>query len=168
VIDTAERYGVRSYIFAPCIVYGEGEGFGNRTSIQDVAIVKAAKKARRVYKVDLDNPVSIYPLYLSTIHANAPQTWPVCHIVDTTTLYLQILRHILLGNDIGHNKNGFFLAASGSVPWNDIYSAIAKALAKRGVVDDEKVEQADGPGLVKMADALEVAPSAVPVQLGGK
>lgn len=57
VIDTAEEYGVRSYIFAPCIVYGEGEGFGNRTSIQDVAIVKAAKKIRQVYKVDSDHPV---------------------------------------------------------------------------------------------------------------
>lgn len=73
-----------------------------------------------------------------------------------------------VGNDIGHNKNGFFLAASSSVPWNDIYSAIAKALAKRGIVDDEKVEQADGPALEKMADAFQVAPSAVPVQLGGK
>lgn len=49
---------MRGYILAPCIVYGEGEGFGNRTSIQDVAVVKAAKKTGRVYKVDLDDPVS--------------------------------------------------------------------------------------------------------------
>lgn len=56
VIDTAEQCGVRSYIFAPCIVYDEGEGFGNRTSIQDVAIVKTAKKVERVYKVDFDDP----------------------------------------------------------------------------------------------------------------
>lgn len=83
-------------------------------------------------------------------------------------MYLQILRQILLGNNIGHSKNGFFLAASGSVPWNDIYSAIAKALTKRGIVDDDKVEQAGGTALAKMADALQVTPSAVPVQLGGK
>ena len=57
IIDTAEAAGVRSYIFAPCIVYGEGEGFGNHTSIQDVHIVKAARKLRRVYKVDPGNPV---------------------------------------------------------------------------------------------------------------
>lgn len=71
MIDTAEQYGVRSYIFVPCIVYGEGEGFGNRTSIQDVAIVKAAKKAQRVHKVDIDNPVSkpTKPRLL-VIHAN--------------------------------------------------------------------------------------------------
>lgn len=58
VIDTAEAHGVKSYIFIPCIVYGIGEGFGNKTSIQTVAIVKAAKKVGRVYKVDTGGPVS--------------------------------------------------------------------------------------------------------------
>ena len=57
VIDTAEENGVRSYIFAPCIVYGEGEGFGNKISIQDVTLVQAAKGLRQVYQPDSDNPV---------------------------------------------------------------------------------------------------------------
>lgn len=57
VIEEAEKYGVRSYIFAPCIVYGKGEGFSNRISIQTVAVVKAAKAMRRVYKVDQGTPV---------------------------------------------------------------------------------------------------------------
>ncbi|KAI9034842.1 NAD(P)-binding protein [Aspergillus affinis] len=56
IIDTVEAHGVRSYIFAPCLVYSPGEGFGNKTSIQDVVIVKAAMKVRRVYKVDTENP----------------------------------------------------------------------------------------------------------------
>jgi Na+-transporting NADH:ubiquinone oxidoreductase subunit NqrE len=50
---------VKSYIFVPCVVYGEGKGFGNKISIQDVAIVKAALAAGRVYKVDDGNPVRI-------------------------------------------------------------------------------------------------------------
>lgn len=33
-------------------MYGKGTGFGNRISIQTVAIVKAAKAMRRVCKVD--------------------------------------------------------------------------------------------------------------------
>lgn len=57
IIETAETLGVRAYIVAPCIVYGEGEGFGNRISIQTVAVVKAAKAARRVYSVDQGKPV---------------------------------------------------------------------------------------------------------------
>jgi Na+-transporting NADH:ubiquinone oxidoreductase subunit NqrE len=57
IIETSEGLGVRSYIFVPCIVYGEGEGFGNRISIQTVAIVKAAKALRQVYKTDAGNPV---------------------------------------------------------------------------------------------------------------
>ncbi|KAE8165184.1 hypothetical protein BDV40DRAFT_309632 [Aspergillus tamarii] len=151
VIDTAEENGVRAYILAPCIVYGEGEGFGKRISIQDVAVVKAAKKTGRVYKVDSDDP-----------------TWPVCHVSDTAALYLQILRQILLGNDIGYNKNGFFLAASGSIAWKDIYEAFAKALATRGVVDDSTVELADETALRKMGEALGVDPSIVLFQVGGK
>ncbi|KAL1855448.1 hypothetical protein Plec18170_004168 [Paecilomyces lecythidis] len=151
IIDTAESYGVQSYIFVPCIVYGEGEGFGNKISIQTVAIVQAAKALRRVYRTQSDKP-----------------TWPVCHIVDTTTLYLDILRNILLGKDIGHGKNGFFLAASGSVAWDDIYSAMAKSLAKRNVVDDETVHDADDTVLQKMGEALSCPKEFVPVQLSGK
>ena len=52
VIETAEKFGVRSYIFVPCIVYGEGEGFGNPISIQTVAIVKAAKKLGKLCRPD--------------------------------------------------------------------------------------------------------------------
>lgn len=96
------------------------------------------------------------------------QIWPVCHISDTTELYLHILRKILLGEGIGDGKHGFFLAASGSVPWNKVYCAMAKALAKRGLVDDEDVVQADDQVLEKMGEALGVAPDEVQVLLGGR
>ncbi|KAJ5953134.1 hypothetical protein N7454_000030 [Penicillium verhagenii] len=151
VIDACELYDVRGYIFVPCIVYGRGEGFGNRISIQDVAIVKAAKKLRRVYRVDSDSP-----------------SWPVCHIVDNSNLYLQMVRNMLLNKDMGYNKQGFYMASSGSVAWDDIYHAFAVALAKRGVVDDDRVKQADDIALVEMGEALGVPPSLVPVMLGGK
>ncbi|PYH48098.1 uncharacterized protein BP01DRAFT_334592 [Aspergillus saccharolyticus JOP 1030-1] len=150
VIDLSEAHGVRSYIFAPCLVYGKGEGFDNQISIQDVDIVRAARRLRRVYRVDTDYP-----------------SWPVSHVADTADLYLQILRKILSGDEIGCGKKGFFLAASGNLPWNDVYDAIARALAKRSVIDDELVLDASEPVLARMGEALGVAPSAVPVVLGG-
>lgn len=52
MIEAGEKHGVNTYIYIPCIVYGEGSGFGNRTSIQTVAIVKAAKAARQVIDVE--------------------------------------------------------------------------------------------------------------------
>ncbi|KAI9374322.1 hypothetical protein BJX61DRAFT_551502 [Aspergillus egyptiacus] len=151
VIDTAEAHDVRSYIFSPCIVYGKGQGFGNQISIQDVAIVQAALKLRNVYRVDSGSP-----------------TWPLCHINDTTALYLQIMRKILQGDEIGYGRNGFYLAASGSLAWDEIYSAFAKALAKRKCIDDEDVHDADGGILQQMGDALGVSASVVPVLLEGK
>jgi nucleoside-diphosphate-sugar epimerase len=150
VIETAEQLGVRAYIFAPCIVYGKGEGFGNPISIQTVAIVKAAKKVGGVFKVDEGRP-----------------TWPVCHVVDNATLYLEILRGILEGRDIGHGKSGYFLASPGSVAWDDLYAAIGKALKKRGLIEDEAVKEADNEVLVKMGEALGCPKEIVPVQLGG-
>jgi hypothetical protein len=62
VIDLCEDYGVRGYIFAPCIVYGQGEGFGKQISIQVVEIVKAARKTRRVY--DVNSPDAVCSLRL--------------------------------------------------------------------------------------------------------
>ncbi|KAF2013576.1 NAD(P)-binding protein [Aaosphaeria arxii CBS 175.79] len=150
VIETAEQYGVRSYIFAPCIVYGKGEGFGNPISIQTVAIVQAAKALRQVYKVDAGRP-----------------TWPVCHVLDNTGLYLQILRKILSGEEIGHGRSGYYLASPGSIAWDDLYLAIAKAMKQRNAVDDISVKEADDDILGKMGDALKCPKDFVAVQVGG-
>lgn len=57
IIETALRYGVKSYIFIPCLVYGKGEGFGNKISIQTVAIVNCARKLGQVYRPDAENYV---------------------------------------------------------------------------------------------------------------
>ncbi|KAJ5625121.1 hypothetical protein N7510_001430 [Penicillium lagena] len=151
VIELAEAHGVRSYIFIPCIVYGQGEGFGNPISIQTVAIVRAAKKTGRVYSPHVNNP-----------------KWPVCHVIDNSTLYLEILRNILSGEDIGHGRSGYYLAASGRMAWNDIYDAMAKGLAKRQIIDTESVEVADDAALQQMGEALGCPKEMVPLFLGGE
>jgi hypothetical protein len=79
-------------------VYGEGEGFGNKLSIQTVAVIKAAKKLRQVYRVQKDNP-----------------TWPVYHILENTSLYLDLVRPMLEGTEMGYSKSGYYLASSGEV-----------------------------------------------------
>ncbi|KAH8811015.1 hypothetical protein F5884DRAFT_842916 [Xylogone sp. PMI_703] len=150
VIDAAENHGVRSYIFVPCIVYGRGEGFGNKISIQTVAIVQAAKATGRVYKVDDGVP-----------------TWPVCHVIDNTTLYLQLLHSILAGNSLGYGKNGYYLAASGSIAWDDLYANIATSLVKRNVIEDSSVIPADASALEGMGKALGCPKEYVQIQIGG-
>ncbi|OKL61987.1 hypothetical protein UA08_02549 [Talaromyces atroroseus] len=150
VIDIAESYGVRSYIFVPCIVYGRGEGFGNPISIQTVAIVRAAKRMQRMYTVD-----------------DSSASWPVCHLSDNTALFLDILRAILSGQIPNYGKNGFYLAASGSVKWHDLFGAMAKTLVKRGVIHDESLTQADDAALEQMAPVLQGVKSFVPAEIGG-
>ncbi|KAI0166688.1 hypothetical protein GGR52DRAFT_555152 [Hypoxylon sp. FL1284] len=156
VIEEAEKHGVRSYIFVPCIVYGKGLGFGNQISIQTVAIVQAAKAMRRVYRVDSDKP-----------------TWPVCHVLDNTNLYLELLRKILSGGNPGYGKNGYYLASSGSVSWDDLYDAMAVALKKRNIIDDTSVVMASDENFNEMAKAFKYPPEITPRQwvsfsIGGK
>ena len=88
---------------------------------------------------------------------------------DNTTLYLAILRSILGGENSGWGKQGYYLASSGIVAWEDIYAAMAKAMKKRGVIEDESIGVADDEVLGKMAKALEVPNKEyVGVMLGGK
>ena len=96
------------------------------------------------------------------------KSWPVCHVNDNASLYVEILRSILADGSLGYGKNGYYLAASGSVVWDDLYEAIAKALAKRGVIEDASVESADDATLEKMGVALGSPKEYVRVQLGGK
>ncbi|KAK5267527.1 hypothetical protein LTR96_007560 [Exophiala xenobiotica] len=160
VIEQAESLGVRSYIFVPCIVYGKCEGFGNPISIQTVAIVKAAKAVGRVCSVDFGRPVT-------GTDDGAQQTWPVCHVLDNTKLYLDLLRQILSDKSPGCGKNGYYLASPGSVAWEDLYAGIAKALAKRGVIPDASVEPASDKAMTDMGEALGCPKELVPLQLGG-
>ncbi|KAI1424525.1 hypothetical protein F5Y12DRAFT_448524 [Xylaria sp. FL1777] len=150
VIEEAEKYGVRSYVFVPCIVYGKGEGFGNQISIQTVAIVRAAEAVKRVYRVDTNRP-----------------TWPVCHVSDNTNLYLALLHKILAGENPGYGKNGYYLASSGSVAWDDLYAGMATALKKRNVIHDDTVVTADDQNLEAMAQGLECPKDLVSLRLGG-
>ncbi|KAF4884616.1 hypothetical protein CGCFRS4_v012599 [Colletotrichum fructicola] len=130
---------------------GKGAGFGNTVSIQTTDIVKAAIASGRVHSVTPNQP-----------------TWPVCHISDNTALYLQILRSILEGKNIGHGRNGYCLAASGSIAWDDIYAAMALGLKVRGIIEDETVAPVDDIALVKMAQGLNTDPSLVAMRVGGK
>ncbi|KAI0409405.1 hypothetical protein F4802DRAFT_546478 [Xylaria palmicola] len=150
VLDEGEKYGVRCYVFIPCIVYGEGEGFDNQISIQTVAIVRAAEAAKRVYSVDAGRPA-----------------WPVCHVRDNTNLYLELMRKILSGGNPSYGKNGYYLASPGSVAWDDIYAAMAKALAKRGIVADETVVKAGGQDLDAMAKGLGCTVDQVAIMIAG-
>ncbi|KAF4211756.1 hypothetical protein CNMCM8980_001807 [Aspergillus fumigatiaffinis] len=152
IIELSESLGVKSYILSPCVVYGKGEGFGNKVSIQTAAIVRAAKATGRVYSLnESDN-----------------WAWPVCHLLDNTMLYVEILRKILSSDDIPHGRKGYYLPSSGRVAWKDVYASIATALFKRGLLEDSAVHQADEDILGAMAAALDSPKEMVAVQSGGE
>ncbi|GIK07709.1 hypothetical protein Aspvir_003376 [Aspergillus viridinutans] len=152
IIELSESLGVKSYIFCPCAVYGKGEGFGNKISIQTAAIVRAAKATGRVYNLT----------------ERDDWAWPVCHLLDNTMLYVEILRKILSSDDIPHGRNGYYPPSSGRAAWKDVYASIATALFKRGLLMDCAVHPADDDILAAMAAALDSPKEMVAVQVGGE
>jgi hypothetical protein len=92
----------------------------------------------------------------------------VCHVIDNTNLYIELLRKIIAGDSPSYGRSGFYLAASGSIAWDDLYSAMAAGLAKRNVIKDTSIERADADTLEKMGAAIGVPSLLVPVQVGGK
>ncbi|KAJ0354221.1 hypothetical protein COL154_011827 [Colletotrichum chrysophilum] len=89
-------------------------------------------------------------------------------IVYNATLYLRILRAILNGDDPGSGKNGYYLASAGSVEWDALYAAMAKALFKRGIISTDEVVQADQKAVDIMAKGMGVDASLVEMGLAGK
>jgi D-ribose pyranose/furanose isomerase RbsD len=81
---------------------------------------------------------------------------------------VKLLESILSGANPSYGKAGYYLASSGSVAWLDIYTAIAKALAVRKVVESEEVKEANDAALDNMAQALGCPKTLIPVQVGGK
>lgn len=65
------------------------------------------------------------------------------------------------------NRNGYYLAASGAIPWSDLYKQMAKALAKRGAVEDDTLHEASNESLEEAAKALGCPKEFVPVEMGG-
>ena len=77
------------------------------------------------------------------------------------------MRAILNGSNPDSGKHGYYLASPGSVAWNEIYTAIAAVLVKRGVLDDETVVPATDQALDDMAAGLGYPKELVPMALGG-
>jgi len=91
----------------------------------------------------------------------------VCHIHDTTALYLALLIKILKEEKLDNGRNGYYLASPGSIAWTDLYKKMAEALAKRGVIDDDTVQEVSDDSLEEAGKALGCPKAVVPVQMGG-
>ena len=87
--------------------------------------------------------------------------------MDNATLYLSLLRAMLENKNPDHGRQGYYLASSGRVVWDDLYAAMAVALAKRNVVKTGTVGFADDATLEKIAASLGTSPAELGMYLAG-
>ena len=91
----------------------------------------------------------------------------MCHIYDTTALYVALLIKISKEEEIDNGRKGYYLASPGSIAWTDLYKQMAVALAKRGVIDDDTVHEVSDDSLEEAGKALGCPKEFVPAQMGG-
>ncbi|KAJ4477469.1 NAD-P-binding protein [Lentinula aciculospora] len=150
IIDFAEEKGVRSYIVAPPMVYGPGAGFGNKISIQIVALVRVARALGQLFQVD-----------------KTDTTWPLMHIDDQVALYATVLSNILQLK-APHGKDGFYFSENGTFSWRSLSLAIVNALRRQiGLDSTHKLLVATDEDLNAMATVLGCDVGMVPVSLAG-
>ena len=65
------------------------------------------------------------------------------------------------------NRRGYYLAYPGGIAWSDLYKQMAKALAKREVIEDDTLHNASTGSLEAAAEALGCPKEFVPVEMGG-
>ncbi|KAI5476489.1 ubiquitin-conjugating enzyme E2 J1 [Pseudohyphozyma bogoriensis] len=112
-IDIAESSGVLSYTIVPPMVYGSGEGFGNKISIQVVALTRMAREMGTIHPVD-----------------ETETTWALIHLNDLISLYTTILSGILKGSPLPHGRDGIYFGANGHFSWRAMSKAILRQMGK--------------------------------------
>ncbi|GKT40224.1 uncharacterized protein ColSpa_00405 [Colletotrichum spaethianum] len=75
------------------------------------------------------------------------------------------MRSFLNGDNPGHGKRAYYLVASGSVAWDDVYAAVAKALHEGSIIKNDSVVPADETGLKTMAKGLGTDNSLITMRL---
>ncbi|KAK4705659.1 hypothetical protein P7C70_g540, partial [Phenoliferia sp. Uapishka_3] len=145
IIDFAGANNVKSYIIVPPMVYGPGEGFGNKTSIQILALFQIVQATRKVFQVDATET-----------------SWMLCHLRDLTSLYITILQAIITKQDPPAGKKGFYFAENGQFKWNDLSKGIAANLKV-----DQSVVPATPADLEEMGKILCCPAAFVPVSVAG-
>lgn len=79
-----------------------------------------------------------------------------------------MIKAIVTDQNPDYGQQGYYLASSGKVLWDDIYASIAKALKKRGVISSCKVENMTDEALTKIAAAQGVDTPSVRVKMAGR
>jgi hypothetical protein len=83
-------------------------------------------------------------------------------------MYFFLLRKILDKKELPHGKQGYHLCSPGLIAWEDVYTAIAGALYRKGVIDSPELTLVDDTILEKMGPALGVeGKSSVMSKIGG-
>ncbi|KAJ4253301.1 hypothetical protein NW762_010456 [Fusarium torreyae] len=120
VFEKGAETGVSTYIICSPLIYGQGTGHFNRSSIQIPLRIRAAiARGEAVYAGD------------------GLGVWDHTHIQDIANFYTLVLVKILDGENIPSGRDGFYFVNGGKQTWLDVAKGIAKVGSQLGKVAPE-------------------------------
>lgn len=172
VLEKGDRTGVEAFVVIPPMVYGRGTGFGNKISIQFVAIVRIGRDAGSAYKVADDSHVGRFCSFVETDADSLFskfQDWPMCHLDDLVSLYTTLIILIVENKPTPCNTaGGYYLAENGLFNWNALSRSIAVSLHRHHLVKDPTLVEASWKELEKMGTILGCPKEFVPISIAGE
>lgn len=170
VLEKGDATGVEAFIVIPPMVYGKGRGFGNKISIQFVALVRVGRGTGSMYKLADDPHVGPFPLCDDEIELIlCSQDWPMCHLEDLVSLYTTLIAAIIADKRTPCNTaSGYYLAENSLFNWNALSRSIALALHARKLVADPTLVEIGEKELEKMAGALGCPKEFVAISIAGE
>ncbi|KAF9762312.1 hypothetical protein IL306_003459 [Fusarium sp. DS 682] len=136
VIEAGEKFGVRTVIVNPPIIYGKGKGPLHQTSIQIPALIKVSLHFKQA--VVLGDGHGVRPSsssLCSSVLTWLNQVWNYIHINDVSSFYCHLVQLILDNRPLHFGKTGYYFIESGQVSWRDISERIAEVGLTQGLLD---------------------------------
>ncbi|KAL6835646.1 hypothetical protein J3E69DRAFT_352165 [Trichoderma sp. SZMC 28015] len=124
IIEAGERFGVKTIITNPPLIYGRGNGIGNQRSIQIPALVEISLKKQQAIVLDKGEGL-----------------WTVAHISDVAAFYSLVLKRYLEGQSIDSGKSGYYFLENGEISWLDISKHIAEVGYSQGLFPSKETKE---------------------------
>ncbi|KUJ11031.1 NAD(P)-binding protein [Mollisia scopiformis] len=124
ITEAGLRFGVKTYIVNPPIIYGIGNGPIHKQSLQIPALINLSLGFKQ-----------------AVVLGDGHGIWTIIHISDAARLYDVILQKFLQKQPIDSGRKGYYFVEAGETTWKIISQAIARAGHSQGLFASAELKQ---------------------------
>lgn len=124
-IEATNPEFVKTAIICPPLIFGIGQGCGNRLSVQIPWLIRAV--------VEVGYNFTVY---------NGMTRWDHAHVYDVGTLFLTVVERHLHGEPFRSGYYGYYFVEDGTdFYWKDLAAKVSDALYERGLIRSREIKK---------------------------